>query len=169
MRNRIDVLSDIYNKLYDWGWPIGFFSFIGILVATGITHNQNIFIIGSIALTVFYVFMFGYMWLYPFDYLGERFNLWIHSFSKYKLSENEVKLWDNIMNKADKGYIEWLSQTQGDDICGPWIKDYTEEEGKLIDKIHEYFYGEHWYITMPISASQCYYQMFYAIKDKIKL
>lgn len=168
MRNRIDILFDIYNKLYDWGWPIGFFVFIGILVATGITHNQNIFIIGSIALTVFYVFIFGYMWLYPFEHLGERFNLWIHSFNKYKLSENEVKLWDNIMNKADKGYIEWCVQTQGDDMCGPWIKDYTEEEGKLIDKIHEYFYGEHWYIVMPISASQCYYQMFYDIKDKIK-
>ena len=168
MRNRIDILSDIYNKLYDWGCPISFFGFIGILVATGITHNQNIFIIGSIALIVFYVFIFGYMWLYPFEHLGERFTLWIHSFNKYKLSENEVKLWGNIMNKADKGYVEWFAQTQGDDMCGPWISDYTEEEGKLIDKIHEYFYGEHWYITMPISASQCYYQMFYDIKDKIK-
>ena len=98
MRNRIDILSDIYNKLYDWCWPIGFFGFIGILVATGITQNQNIFIIGSIALIVFYVFIFGYMWLFPFEHLGERFTLWIHSFNKYKLSKNEVKLWGNIMN-----------------------------------------------------------------------
>ena len=53
-------------------------------------------------------------------------------------------------------------------MFGPWIKDYTEEEGNLIDKIHEYFYGEHWYIAMPISAGQCYYQMYNDIKDKIK-
>ena len=168
MRTRIDILSDIYNKLYDWSWPVSFFALIGILIATGITHNSNIFMIGCISLILYYILVFTYFWLFPFEHLGERFTLWIHSFNKYKLSENEVKLWGNIMNKADKGYIEWFAQTQGDDMCGPWISDYTEEEGKLIDKIHEYFYGEHWYITMPISASQCYYQMFYDIKDKIK-
>lgn len=168
MKNRIDILSDIYNKLYDWGWPILLHLFFCILIATGITNNQNIFIIGSVIIILLTICLMIYFWLYPFEYLGERFTLWIHSFSKYKLSENEVKLWGNIINKVDKGYLEWYAQTQGDDICGPWIKDYTEEEGKLIDKIHEYFYGEHWYITMPISASQCYYQMFYDIKDKIK-
>ena len=37
MRNRIDILSDIYNKLDDWSCPISFFCFIGILVASEIT------------------------------------------------------------------------------------------------------------------------------------
>lgn len=158
---------DFYNRLYDWGWPIGFFSLIIVLIISGITQNQNIFIIGASILITFCIFSIIYMWLFPFEHLGERFTLWIHSFNKYKLSENEVKLWNNIIDKVDKGYIEWFAQTQGDDMCGPWIKDYTEEEGNLIDKIHKYFYGEHWYITMPISASQCYYQMYNDIKDKV--
>ena len=167
MRNRIDILSDIYNILYDCCWPIMFFSFIGILITSGIFQSEKIFFIGLIILLFVCIFWMVYMWLFPFEHLSERFILWIHSFNKYKLSENEVKLWGSIMSKADNGYIEWFAQTQGNDMCGPWIKDYTEEEGKLIDKIHKHFYGEHWYITMPISASQCYYQMFYNIKDKV--
>jgi hypothetical protein len=168
MKNIIDILSDIYNRLYDWSWPIGFFGFIGILVATGITHNQNIFIIGSITLTVFYVFIFGYMWLYPFEYLSERFTLWIHSFNKYKLSKNEVKLWNNIIQKAQVGYNEWWDITKGNDMCGPWIKDYTEEENNLLDKIHKYFYGDGWYVSMPISCAQVNYVMYEDIKNKVK-
>lgn len=159
--------GDFYNTMYDWGWPITFFSFICVLVATGITGNPKVFLIGGICVNLFCIFWMIYMWLYPFEHLGERFILWIRSYHKYALSDKEVELWGHIMNKADNGYRDWLKQTNGDDMCGPWIKDYTEEEGKLIDKIHEYFYGEHWYITMPISASQCYYQMFMDIKDKV--
>lgn len=159
---------DIYNLIYNWGWPISFLSFLGILIATGITQNTNIFLIGGIIIIIIDILWIIYMWLFPFEHLNERLILWIRSFTKYKLSENEKVLWGNIMNKADIGYKEWYEQTNGDDMCGPWIKNYTKEEGNLIDKIHKYFYGEHWYITMPISASQCYYQMYYDIKDKLK-
>ena len=159
---------DIYNKIYNYMFPISFLSFLGILIATGITKNPNIFLIGGIIVIVLHILWIIYMWLFPFEHLLERFVLWIHSFNKYKLSENEVKLWGNIMNKADNGYKEWYARTQGDDMCGPWIKDYTKDEGNLIDKIHKHFYGEHWYIAMPIGAAQCYYQMYYDIKDKIK-
>jgi len=159
---------DIYNLIYNWGWPISFLSFLGILIATGITQNTNIFLIGGIIVIILDILWMIYMWLFPFEHLNERFILWIHSFKKYKLSKNEKILWGNIMNKADAGYKEWYEQTKGDDMCGPWIKDYTEDEGNLIDKIHKYFYGEHWYITMPISASQCYYQMYYDIINKLK-
>ena len=159
---------DIYNLIYNLGWPISFLSFLGILIATGITQNTNIFLIGGIIVIILDILWMIYMWLFPFEHLNERFILWIHSFKKYKLSENEKILWSNIMNKADAGYKEWCEQTKGDDMCGPWIKDYSKEEGNLIDKIHKYFYGEDWYITMPISAAQCYFQMYYDIMNKLK-
>ena len=159
---------DTYNLIYNWGWPISFLLLLGILIATGITQNTNIFLIGGIIIIILDILWMIYMWLFPFEHLDERFILWIHSFKKYKLSENEKILWGNIMNKADAGYKEWYERTNGDDMCGPWIKDYSKEEGNLIDKIHKYFYGEHWYITMPISAAQCYFQMYYDIMNKLK-
>ena len=162
---------DTYNLILNCGWPISFLSFLlsflGILITIGIIQNTNIFLISGIIVIILDILWIIYIWLFPFEHLDERFILWIHSFKKYKLNEHEIKLWANIMNNADIGYKEWYEQTKGDDMCGPWIKNYTEEEGNLIDKIHKHFYGEHWHITMSISASQCYYQMYYDIKDKI--
>lgn len=159
---------DFYGKLYEYCWPISFLALICILIGAGITQNPNILIIGGIIIILFDIFCMLYIWLYPFEHLKEKFILWIHSFNKYKLSENEIKLWNSIINKADLGYHEWLQKTHGEDMCGPWIKDYTDEENKLIDKIHTYFYGKHWYIVMPISGSQVNYIKYCDIKNKVK-
>lgn len=167
-KNRIEILSDIYNKLFDWCWPIYLLLFFGILFATGITHNENIFIIGSIIIILLVICSMIYFWLFPFEHLSERFTLWIHSFNKYKLNDEKEKiLWTSLQVKAKNGYKEWYDKTLGDDLCGPWIKDYTEEEDKLLDKIHKYFYGENWYVVMPISGAQVNFVKYYDIKDKV--
>lgn len=75
------------------------------------------------------------------------------------------------------GAIEVLNAPPLKEHIGEIIYDEYDGNAEIADAvtekvtnkvIREYFYGEHWYITMPISASQCYYQMFYDIKDKIK-
>lgn len=99
---------------------------------------------------------------------NHKFNNWLKTpLRRYKLSNEEKLMWENIKVNADKGYNEWLEQTKGDDLCGPWLKDYTKDEEKLIEKIHAYFYGEDWYCVMPLSNSQVNYLMYYEIKDKV--
>ena len=159
---------DSYNLIYNCGCPITFLSFIGILVATGITQNPNIVLIGGIIIIVLDILWMIYMWLFPFEHLGERFKLWVRSFRKYKLTDDEKLLWESLKVKAKLGYNEWLARTKGDDLCGPWIKDYTQEENDLLDKIHKYFYGDDWYVVMPISGAQVNYIMFNDIMDKIR-
>lgn len=75
------------------------------------------------------------------------------------------------------GAIEVLNAPPLKEHIGEIIYDEYDGNAEIADAvtekvtnkvIREYFYGEHWYITMPISASQCYYQMFYDIKGKIK-
>ena len=53
--------------------------------------------------------------------------LWWNSLFKYKLSEEERKIYNSILNKDAMGYGEWYDKTHGDDICGHWIKDITIE------------------------------------------
>jgi len=159
---------DIYNKIFDCGWLIIFLLFLGILTATGITQNVNILLIGGIILIILNILWIIYMWLFPFEHLGERFKLWIHSFNKYKLTDDEKPLWESIKVKAKLGYDDWFAKTKGDDLCGPWIKDYTQEENDLLDKIHKYFYGDDWYVVMPISGAQVNYIKYVEIKNKVK-
>ena len=85
----------------------------------------------------------------------------------YTLNDHEKELWDSIEKKAKIGYDEWFAKTKGDDLCGPWIKDYTKEENDLIDKIHHQLYGEDWWIAMPIHTAQVNYVMYEDIKDRI--
>ena len=92
---------------------------------------------------------------------------WWKTKFKYKLNANEKLLWDSIIKKAQLGYDEWFNKTKGNDICGPWIKDYTEEENNLLDKIHKHFYDDDWYISMPISCAQVNYVMYEDIKNKV--
>ena len=87
----------------------------------------------------------------------------------YTLKGNEIELWKSIEEKAKAGYNEWFEKTQGNDLCGPWIKDYTKEENDLIDKIHHQLYGKNWWISVPISTAQVNYVMYEDIKDKIIL
>lgn len=86
----------------------------------------------------------------------------------YYLTNYEKPIWDSIKRKSEIGYKEWLEKTKGDDICGPWIKDITEEEVKLIDKIHKHFFGEDWWIAVPISTAQVCSVKYDNIKDKVK-
>ena len=85
----------------------------------------------------------------------------------YTLNDHEKELWDSIEKKAKIGYDEWFAKTKGDDLCGPWIKDYTKEENDLIDKIHHQLYGEDWWIAMPIHTAQVNYVMYEDIKDRL--
>lgn len=94
--------------------------------------------------------------------------LWWKSLFKYKLTDEEKLIWNSIVIKECEGYKEWLEKTKGDDICGPWIKDITKEEVELIDKIHEHFYGEDWWIAVPISTAQVCSVMLDDIKNKVK-
>ena len=61
-------------------------------------------------------------------------------FNKIHILNNEEKtIWNNIVDKANDGFAEWTKHTKGNDLCGPWIKDITSEEIRLIDKIHSKF------------------------------
>jgi len=155
--------AKIYNIIYDLLFPISFFGFIGILVATGITKNENIFVIGSVVLITIDVIAMFYLF-----FSWNRIKFWLKTKLKYKLTNDEKILWNNIIQKAQVGYNEWCDVTKGNDICGPWIKDYTEEENNLLDKIHKYFYGDGWYVSMPISCGQVNYVMYEDIKNKVK-
>ena len=94
--------------------------------------------------------------------------LWWNSLFKYKLSEEEGKIYNSILYKDAVGYGEWYKKTKGDDICGHWIKDITKEEIALLDKIHKHFYGEDWYVVLPLTTSQVCAVMLHDIKDKVK-
>lgn len=155
--------AKIYNIIYDLMFPISFFGFVGILIATGITKNENIFIIGSAVLITLEVIAMFYLF-----FSWNRIKFWLKTKLKYKLTNDERILWNNIIQKAQVGYNEWWDVTKGNDMCGPWIKDYTEEENNLLDKIHKYFYGDGWYVSMPISCAQVNYVMYEDIKNKVK-
>lgn len=100
--------------------------------------------------------------------LINNIKLWWNSLFKYKLSEEERELYESILNKDVIGYVEWYEQTKGNDICGHWIKDITKKEIALLDKIHKHFYGEDWWISIPITNAQVCAVMLDDIKDKVK-
>lgn len=102
------------------------------------------------------------------DYIFNNIKLLWNYLFKYKLSKEEQKLYESILNKDTIGYSEWYKQTKGDDICGHWIKDITKEEISLLNKIHKYFYGEDWCVNISISNSQVCAIMLNDIKDKVK-
>ena len=88
-------------------------------------------------------------------------------FNKIYILNNEEKvIWNNIVTKANEGFVEWEKQTKGDDICGPWIKDITPEEIRLIDKIHSKFNKDLW-CSVPISQAQVCYIQFTEIENKV--
>ena len=96
-----------------------------------------------------------------------KIKLWWNSLFKYKLTGRERELYNSILIKDAIGYGEWYAKTHGDDICGHWIKDITEEEVKLINKIHEHFFGKNWWITIPISTAQVCSIQYNDIKNKV--
>ena len=98
----------------------------------------------------------------------KKIKFWWNSLFKYELSEKERELYNSILNKDAMGYGEWYAKTKGDDICGHWIKDVTEEEVKLINKIHEHFFGKNWWISVPMNDAQVCAVMLDEIKDKVK-
>ena len=88
---------------------------------------------------------------------------------KYILNDEEKKLWNSIINKAQSGYHEWNAKEDKYDYLSPWMSPHlTKEEQNLIDKIHEYYYpGD--YIICPTGAAQADYVWFSDIKSKVKL
>lgn len=87
--------------------------------------------------------------------------------SVYILEQDEQEIWNNIITKANIGYIEWYNKTNGDDLCGAWIKDITPKEIRLIDKIYNKFYGDDWYVSLPLATAQVSYSQYNNIKNKI--
>ena len=84
----------------------------------------------------------------------------------YILNNDEKVIWNNIVFKANEGFTEWVKLTKGNDLCGPWIKDITPEEIRLIDKIHSKF-NKDWWWSMPISQAQVCYIQFAQIESKV--
>lgn len=127
------------------------------------TENMTYLEVGGILTLIFATFSMCYLYISLKD-----IKLWWKNLSQYKLTTEESELFSSIEKKANDGYVEWFIKTQGDDICGPWIKDVTPEEIALIDKIHNQFYGKDWWISTPIGVSQCAYVMFKDIENKIR-
>lgn len=84
----------------------------------------------------------------------------------YRLSNEEKHIWKSIEEKSNNGLIE--CQCEYGNNATPWIQELTEEELKLLNKIHDYFYGENWYIADPLGAKQVQYIMYDDIKDKVR-
>ena len=155
----------IYDLVYNFHIPIIFFLFIGSMIITGITGNVLYFVIGTTTAIVLSLLSMYYLYV---DFSIIKIKLWWKSLFKYKLTEKEREFYNSILNKDAMGYGEWYAKTKGDDICGHWIKNITEEEMSLIDKIHEHFFGKDWWIAVPMSNAQVYAVMFDDIKDKVK-
>lgn len=151
-----------YDWLYDWHVPIIFFLFIGSFVLTGITQSPIYAITGWSIGIMFSIFSIYYLYVSI-----SHIKFWWKSLFKYKLTNEERIIWERIVEKEKIGYQEWLEQTKGDDMCGHWIKDITPEEVALIDKIHKKYYGDNWWIAVPISTSQVCAVEYWDIKDKI--
>ena len=94
----------------------------------------------------------------------KRFWYWL---TRYKLTKEEYIIWLKIKGKAKRGFRQWYGETKGNDICGPWIPDLTEEETKLLDKIYKHFYTDEEFYNLSISKAQDAYMRFGLIKHKI--
>ena len=102
-------------------------------------------------------------------YSKRDIQMYFRKHKKYILNNEEKKLWDSIINKAQSGYHEWNAKEDKYDYLSPWMSPHlTKEEQNLIDKIHEYYYpGD--YIICPTGAAQADYVWFSDIKNKVKL
>ena len=103
------------------------------------------------------------------NYSKRDIQMYFRKNKKYILNNEEKKLWNSIINKAQSGYHEWNAKEDKYDYLSPWMSPHlTKEEQNLIDKIHEYYYpGD--YIIYPIGAAQADYVWFSDIKSKVKL
>lgn len=130
----------------------------------------GIFKFETIVVHSFFIIAFSIIVL--LDNTNKKFSNWLNqSVSKsstYKLSTEEVILWESIQQKAQNGFIEYNSKDNKEDYMGCWMSPHlTKEESELLDKIHEYFYpGD--YIVDPIGASQANYIWYSDIKNKVK-
>ena len=89
---------------------------------------------------------------------------------QYNLTDpTEIDLWYSIKVKAANGYKEYIEKYPSweDNIMPPWINDMTNDESKLLDKIHAYFYGDDWYTADAISCAQVNYVMYDDVKNKV--
>ena len=127
----------------------GFFSIILMPFKNIFIINAIIYIIVSILLAI------------PYKNIKE----YIKFKQSYVLNNEERPLWNNIQQKAINGWIEYCKQTE---VSNPWTQILSKEEYELLDKIHAKYYGEDWYITDPLGATQVHYIMFKDIEDKVR-
>ena len=90
--------------------------------------------------------------------------------TRYKLTNEEYVIWLKIKGKAKRGFRQWYGETNGNDMCGPWIPDLTKEESELLDQIYIKIEGglkSDIISVMSISYSQEAYIKFDQIKHKV--
>ena len=64
--------------------------------------------------------------------------MYFRKHKKYILNNEEKKLWDSIINKAQSGYHEWNAKEDKYDYLSPWMSPHlTKEEQNIIDKISQ--------------------------------
>ena len=89
---------------------------------------------------------------------------------KYILTEDEISLWRNIIEKATNGYGKSIKyyEKHPNTLYWPWVSPkLTDLESELLQKIHDKFYGEDYYIDDPISPSQVNFILYNNVKDKV--
>ena len=63
---------------------------------------------------------------------------------KYILTEDEISLWRNIIEKATNGYGKSIKyyEKHPNTVYWPWVSPkLTDLESELLEKIHDKFYG----------------------------
>lgn len=139
-------------------WCIGMMFFM---------NNQTLFIIQ------FILFLIACGWfMKPYiNFDIKQFIKKLYRPNSYKLTEEETPLWESIIKKAMHGFYEYTVHVKKypDEICPPWIGEtLTDDELKLLYKLHNMFYEKGWYIVDPIGPSQVQYIMYEDVKDKVK-
>jgi hypothetical protein len=92
-------------------------------------------------------------------------------YGTYKLLPEEIQLWENIKQKALKGYNEFCDECEKDPDywSWPWMSpNLTHEERELVNKIHAIYFGKNYYLTDPIGVAQGDWAFYDDIKEKVK-
>lgn len=148
------------NNIVHDSFPFLFCLFVATMIATAATGNNTVFVIGS-SITIFLCIVVLSIYYFRINYKKRIID--------YKLSKEELVLWESIEKKAVAGCIEYNKKDPKEGYMGAWMSPaLTPEEIRLIDKIHEYYYpGD--YIVDPIGSAQANYVWYEDIKYKVKV
>ena len=108
-----------------------------------------------------------------FKTLSKFFGIDIFGMTYTIRDAKEKELWNSIVEKAECGYQEFLTECKKDSYLSymhwPWMSpSLTKEESKFIKNLHYKFFGLD-YIVDPIGCAQVDYAWYEDIKDRIIL